>query len=434
MHPQDHINLHSEELNEALGTPPSWIARFGVQSAYLAIIVLLAAAFFVKYPDVVEAPMILTVPNPAVELVAKKTGLLEHVLVEHNETVEIGQLIASFASTANLMDIDTLEKNLQFFSDRVFAEDIQRFKPLLNLQLGSIQEAYTVFLKDYNALKFGVMSNNEMKTIARKRSEITELENSIFLEEKRLDGLSNRRAIAQTSINRLKSEYLDDPKESAKKLDEYSVEIAKIEDDSIFITTKINNYRRNIKEIQNEIAEFRQSTGSDQQFLTFQIEKQINNLKSQIRLWKNDNLLYAPIAGRVIFNKNFGVENQTVRPGDLILEIYPADDIGQVFAKVDLPNFNSGSVESGQEVVIKVNNYPHLQHGIIKGIVRSKADVLQEDRKTYLVEVNLPEGLLTSFGKELEFSQGMQGTAEIITKEKRLLYRLFDNVFSELHL
>jgi len=41
------------------------------------------------------------------------------------------------------------------------------------------------------------------------------------------------------------------------------------------------------------------------------------------------------------------------------------------------------------------------------------------------LEVDLPHGLETSYGKTLDFSQEMTGFAEIITEDLRLLDRVF---------
>jgi HlyD family secretion protein len=43
----------------------------------------------------------------------------------------------------------------------------------------------------------------------------------------------------------------------------------------------------------------------------------------------------------------------------------------------------------------------------------------------YTLEVALPNGLTTTYGKELKFSQEMQAAADIITDDMRLIERLF---------
>ena len=43
----------------------------------------------------------------------------------------------------------------------------------------------------------------------------------------------------------------------------------------------------------------------------------------------------------------------------------------------------------------------------------------------YIVDVTLPEKLITSYNKEIIFKQEMRGTAEIITEDLRLIERFF---------
>jgi hypothetical protein len=44
--------------------------------------------------------------------------------------------------------------------------------------------------------------------------------------------------------------------------------------------------------------------------------------------------------------------------------------------------------------------------------------------------VLLPEGLKTSYQREIPFEQQLQGKAEIVTDEKRFLQRIYEQVFA----
>ena len=61
---------------------------------------------------------------------------------------------------------------------------------------------------------------------------------------------------------------------------------------------------------------------------------------------------------------------------------------------------------------------------MVKGIVKNISLVPADNN--YAVEVEFPEGLKTNYGKTLAFGQQMQGSAEIITDNVRLLVRLFN--------
>jgi hypothetical protein len=82
----------------------------------------------------------------------------------------------------------------------------------------------------------------------------------------------------------------------------------------------------------------------------------------------------------------------------------------------------SGKVTEGQTVNIKLSGFPYLEYGMVQGIIRSKSKVSSDD--AYMIEIELPQGLKTLYGRQLEFTQNMQGTAEIITNDRSLLEKM----------
>jgi len=47
---------------------------------------------------------------------------------------------------------------------------------------------------------------------------------------------------------------------------------------------------------------------------------------------------------------------------------------------------------------------------------------------SYLVTITFPRGFVTNYGSTLPFKFETKGTAEIITKDRRLIERFFDNL------
>jgi len=81
---------------------------------------------------------------------------------------------------------------------------------------------------------------------------------------------------------------------------------------------------------------------------------------------------------------------------------------------------------------VRFLNFPDTEYGIVRGVVSNISVVPSGD--SYTLEVDFPNGLMTTYGKELPFYQEMHATAEIITEDLRLLERLFmplKKVFSE---
>ena len=72
------------------------------------------------------------------------------------------------------------------------------------------------------------------------------------------------------------------------------------------------------------------------------------------------------------------------------------------------------------KVNVKLNGFPYMEFGILRGVVRTISAV-PDGTQGYIVTVAFPDALRTSYKKELPLIHGMDGTAEIITKEMRLI-------------
>jgi HlyD family secretion protein len=153
-------------------------------------------------------------------------------------------------------------------------------------------------------------------------------------------------------------------------------------------------------------------------------QESFENLAAQISLWKQKYLLEAPIDGVVSFTAYWS-KNQNVREGDRVMTVIPSDQ-GKIIGKISLPIQGAGKVAVNQQVNIKIDNFPYLEYGMVKGIVRNIS--LVPDNQEYAVEVDLPEGLTTYYKKEIPFKQEMQGTAEVLTDDRRLLDRIISPI------
>ena len=126
---------------------------------------------------------------------------------------------------------------------------------------------------------------------------------------------------------------------------------------------------------------------------------------------------------------NYWSENQTVSLGDLVFTVIPAESSAFI-AKLKTPQQNSGKIRVGQIVNIKHENYPEPEYGVLKGKVK-RISLIPDKEGFYLIDVALPNKLVTTYNKELVFKQEMRGVGEIITEDLRLTQRVFHS-FREL--
>jgi HlyD family secretion protein len=157
-------------------------------------------------------------------------------------------------------------------------------------------------------------------------------------------------------------------------------------------------------------------------------------LRAAVAAWKQDNLLVAPVDGTVSYFRDLH-ENQFAAASEPLVAVVPT--AAGLVGRVSLTGMGAGKVRPGQRVIIRFESYPYREYGTVEGRVRRvsqlgfQADVrAAPDVTTYQVEVTLPKGLVTSYGRRLEFRQEMRGDADVVTQDMRLIERVFNKVRS----
>ncbi len=88
-----------------------------------------------------------------------------------------------------------------------------------------------------------------------------------------------------------------------------------------------------------------------------------------------------------------------------------------------LPALGIGQVKKGQDVKIRLENYPDREFGYLTGRVHGIANIPDENG-LYQVDILFPDGLKTSEEILLPANSQMMGTAEIVVADKRLIDKI----------
>ena len=135
--------------------------------------------------------------------------------------------------------------------------------------------------------------------------------------------------------------------------------------------------------------------------------------------WEDRYLLTAPIHG-IIDLEDYSRE-KVIEAGDIAFSVSPKDQ-GREYARAVLPVENSGKVKLGQRAILRLQSYPEEEFGTLEGYVRRISVSSKGDQ--YIVEIALPRGLVTTYGRRLSPERILVGTADIVTEELRLIERL----------
>ena len=131
--------------------------------------------------------------------------------------------------------------------------------------------------------------------------------------------------------------------------------------------------------------------------------------------------------GRDSHGQRLGVKrygNQFVNAGDEVATIIPDNE--EYFCYGFVRPRSLSKIERGQKVNINFDGYTTFEHGLILGQLEH-INMVNSD-SIIRVFISLPDGLITTHGETIKFVHELRGMGQIITKEKSILYRLFEKI------
>jgi multidrug resistance efflux pump len=410
--------IYSEPVKEIMGHLPGRILKWGNTIILIVFVLFIFFLWLLKYPDTIPAPVEITTVNPPVTLVSKLTGRIKNLYVKDKDRVNSGQLIAVMETAASIEDLNKLKQIVDKISnpEKIMLTSLPEFN-----ELGEIQSYWGSFLKslsDYNNYNLNDFYGNKIKSLTDEIDGIlvyigrVKVKEDLYTENQMLEAKKYRR----DSLLYVSGVYSESELEKSRQaLIRLNIELQQVRLDHSAKSIELAEKKQLLQDYRIKKLEEKEKYYSvlNESFL---------NLIAQIKIWENSYMLISPVSGIVTFTK-FWSENQIVSKDEPVLSIVPFET-GDYVGRISLKMNRSGKVKPGQTVNIKLSGYPYLEYGMVKGIVKSKSLVPSGD--SYIMELSLPSGLTTLYGKKLDFTQNMQGTAEIITDDLRLLQKILN--------
>lgn len=425
-----HSNQRTEQVQDIIERMPT---KFGLWVSLIVLfifIMLLLFGWLVRYPDVVTGQIVINANNAPLKLIANSSGKLKLNGVKSMDQVKEGQVIAYIENPTRLEHVLLIERILKDYNPN--ADTITRVfaKLPLNLSMGDLNIKYYSFV---NSLQ-NYINYRDNKLMDKQDSNLrilqSEQKNAITSAEKRVE----------MSINNLKYVYKSYRRDSL-------LFIKKVISESEFDKTNLSyiaakdGYQFSLNNMLNAKQSEQQTGGKRQELSVQKPEKQIelrmavisafNDLEDNIKSWEQKYIFRSSFSGKVQFLK-FYTDHQFITSGEPVFTIVAKEE--QALGQVSLPAMGSGKIKIGQEVIVKLDNFPYMEYGSIKGQVNSislTTNITKTENSnidTYMVLVDFPDQLKTNYGKQLDFRAEAKGTAEIITNDRRLVQRFFDNL------
>jgi len=401
---------------------PGRFLKWGLFLFFAIIVAILGVTWFINYPDVVTAPVTITTYNTPAPLVAKSGGKIEKLIVDNGEDVSTDQPVAIIENTAQYDDIlvlvaflDTLEGNPDW------QNDVTKFTPPEELSVGEVQTSYSRFLTYFFQFR-------EYLRQSYIHSKLKLLDQQIRKQHEYTAELLNQEKLSAEDLSLVLRSFERDSVLYYSNL--HSVTLSEYERSKQALIQKKSAHsslRASIKNNESSALKMKESRLD----LLVQLEKELHQynldlddsfkmLSLAIDQWKEKYLIKSPIKGRITFTSYWNI-NQVIKAGEILATVIP-DDPSRIIARANVPVSGRGKVRTGQEVNIKLSGFPYMEYGVLKGKISTLS--LVPAGEYYIAEIDLVNGLRSTYGINLGFINEMTGTADIITDNSRLIFRL----------
>ncbi|MBS1775010.1 MAG: HlyD family efflux transporter periplasmic adaptor subunit [Bacteroidetes bacterium] len=408
---QKNHRARQTEVQEIISRPPSAIVTWGLTVFSFVFISTLFLTWFIRYPDIIKAKIVITTEPAPINLFSRASGKIALLKIE-NSSLNKGEIVAYIESNARPKDI-ILADSLVMLPDSMAPKST---KPLI---LGDLQNAFSLWEKAKESKSFYYKNQVASKQIDHIERQISTYKRLAYTAMGQLKIIHEEVALAKSRFKTdsiLFHQKVTSANDFSKAKTDYLVQQRNVKNSEMAL---INNEVQ-IGSLEKQITELRASKLENEGKLNLEAEQARKELISQILKWEDTYLFTSQIDGSLSY-LDFLENGKFVEAGKPLFSIVPYSK--KIVGWAELPITGSGKVKVGLQVNIRLDNFPYEQYGMLRGTVKEISSLPNQGK--YLVKIDLADTLKTTTKKKITFKQQMQGETEIITEDLRLIDRFF---------
>lgn len=421
---------HSEPVQEIMGAIPSWIIRWGISLIATLFTLIVIGCCIIKYPQTITSSISIISTNPPAHLEARYSGIIDTIAVINGQPVKQGDLIALLKTPAEYEDIIAVKTFVEHTRNASPSEICDSYIIDTPLALGSIQDKWT----ELHSLSKEYLLYYNLDQIGKRCSLISE---QIRKNKEYYNALLRQRTLIErdTKLQQLsmqRDSVLWDEGLSAQAEYEASQQtyISKLNNLASF-DASLKSTMLNSLTLEQSLNELEIQRLAEEDAFSLRFTRTLSELRAQMANWLETYAVTAPFDGTVSLQDFWGT-GQHVNVGDVLASVVPDMEI-TVEGRIKVSSVGFGRIEKGQTVNVRLNGFPYIEFGILKGVITRISQVPEktpDGNVAYNVEVAFPQGLVSTYHITFPFIQDMDGEAEIITQDQRLITHFIEPIIS----
>lgn len=429
-----HWLIHGEEreketeflpaILEVTETPPSPTGRLVMWTILALIVIALAWAFLGHINEVAVANGKVIPSGQAKTVQVKNKGIIKEILVEEGDQVQEGDTLVVLDPTTTSADYDSLKKRAAYYKldiQRLTAELAgEPFTPEADPDLEAHDLAAEVALYQSRTSDYQTQHQSRQDIIDQKKARLqsTQTNYEKYSEglriarekERRLEMLREESAISEFQLLEQQKETIEYEKNAQAQLEE------------------IASIQAEIAEAEQNLANVDASYRKDIMTALVDAKKEYYSVTESIKKADEDSrmaTILAPTSGK-IYDLSVHTVGGIVTDAQPLMQIVP-EDVSLEF-EVYADNKDIGFIRNGQIAEVKVETFNFQKFGMIDAeVIEISADAVNEpsdvekNKKFKLILKPVNKDSVDVFGEQVPLAVGMNVSAEIKIKEKRII-------------
>ena len=423
-----------DRLMDIIGHPPGWLMRSGIGVMACMTVLFLYLAWCIHYPDIIEAPVVITSDHPPMQVYTNHAGIIDSIYIREGDEVTAGQILLYMDNTARLSDV-VMWKDWLASVIQVIEPDSMVVAPPISLSLGELHPGYTTISQKYQEWYRWVMDESVAEKIKANHAEIKTIKRLMASLAQQITIYDQELELQDHTLHREQSLYQSGVISAADHEKSTSTYLAATRQKESIATGMLTHQMR-VDQLESLILD--ESIAYDNQLLTLHttLKELCREELASIGKWEDQYIVRSKISGTISLPGHL-VSRTYINTGDPLLSVLPVDKGSIIYARASVAGAGLGKIGIGDKVIIRLDAWPYKQFGSIASVVEQIAQLplpSEKQENTFELRMSLAAPLVTTTGASLLMKPQETGTARIITKDRRILERLFDQLLQLTHI
>lgn len=416
-------NIYKADNDTLIGNIPEALIKYSSILFVGLIMLFFIMSLIIKIPEKISANISISVINPPYYIYSKTNGKIIKLNYNTGDHIKSNEILFVIEKEDFTEDIYWLRENLSLF--RTFFKNISTINQILyeknhlKCSLNNSYQNFIIAFREYYLTVTDLTTSNKVKNLEAQLCIYDSLtvisQNQLYIQNQQVT-IDKKHLERVIDLNNKKISSQKEVEDVLKLLNEQNATLQQLKSNK-----ELNELNKNLIHTETQLLNDNDTRQLNNTF--YKVLQSINQIESELYEWSLMYELYSPVDGIFSLNEIWSVNQQVVQNQKLAsVTSLHQKSIGIL----KIPIYNAGKIKIGNEVLIKLDDFPFQKYGMIKSSINSISELPFDG--FYLATVELVNPIITNYKKTLPIKPQISGLSEVIIENQSLFRILFEKL------